>query len=134
MLTLGPHVKVYLARGATDMRKGIDGLSGAVRDVLDKDPTSGHVFVFCGRRRHLLKILYFDGTGFWVMAKRLARGTFVWPRADDDRQAIELRPDELMALLGGLDLGKSTWRPWWRQGSVPAPPRVPLPPAVPLVS
>ena len=120
MLTLGPRIKVYLARGTTDMRKGIDGLSGLVRAVLDQDPLSGHLFVFCGRRRHMIRILYFDGTGFWSLTKRLARGTFAWPEPEDDRQAIELRPDELGALLGGIDLRQTTWRPWWRQPAGPA--------------
>ena len=129
MLTFGPTVKVYLARGTTDMRKGFDGLAGAVAEILEQDPSSGHLFVFCGRRRHLLKILYFDGSGYWILAKRLAKGTFAWPSADDDRPAIELRPDELSALLGGIDLDKTTWRPWWRRPQEPPPV-----PALPLVS
>lgn len=123
MLTLGPTVKVFVARGTTDLRKGFDSLAGAVRTVLAQDPTSGHLFVFLGRRRHMVKILCWDGTGFWVLAKRLARGTFAWPEPDDDRQALELRSDELGALLGGIDLRKTTWRRWWRQ-----------PPALPAAS
>lgn len=115
MLTLGPSIKIYLARGATDMRKSFDGLAGAVTQILDEDPASGHLFVFCSRRRHMMKILYWDGTGFWLMAKRLARGTFAWPEPADDRPAIELRPDELNALLGGIDLRRTTWRPWFRR-------------------
>lgn len=134
MLTLGSTTKVYLARGTTDLRKGIDGLAGAVREILAQDPTSGHVFVFCGRRRHMIKILYWDRSGFWILAKRLARGTFAWPEADDDRSALELRPDELSALLGGVDLQKTTWRPWWRQPQGPAAPSSPLIPDLPLVS
>lgn len=127
MLTLGPSIKVYLARGTTDMRKSFDTLAGAVREVLDEDPLSGHLFVFLGRRRHLIKILYWDGSGFWVLAKRLARGTFAWPEPGDDRKAIELRADELGALLGGVDLRRTTWRPWWRRpaGALPAPPILP---------
>ena len=128
MLTLGPSIKVYLARGTTDMRKSVDALAGAVREVLQQDPLSGHLFVFCGRRRHMIKILYWDGTGFWLVAKRLAKGTFAWPEPTDDRQAIELRPDELAALLGGVDLRKTTWRPWWR-ASTAALPALPLVPA-----
>jgi len=124
VLTLGPSIKVYLARGTTDMRKSFDGLAGEVRELLAQDPLSGHLFVFCGRRRHLVKVLYWDGTGFWLVAKRLARGTFVWPEVEDDRRSIELRPDELGALLGGIDLRRTTWRPWWRQS----------PPALPTAS
>jgi len=130
VLTLGPSVRVYLAKGTTDLRKGFDGLAGEVRQILDQDPSSGHLFVFCGRRRHLIKILYFDQTGYWVLAKRLARGTFAWPTVDDDRPAIELRPDELSALLGGIDLDKTVWRPWWRAAPGPAP----EPPALPFAS
>jgi transposase len=134
VLTLGPTTRVYLARGTTDLRKGFDGLAGAVRELLAQDPSSGHLFVFCGRRRHMIKVLYWDGTGFWVLAKRLARGTFAWPTADDDRCALELRPDELSALLGGVDLRKTTWRPWWRQhGASLQTPRPPIP-ELPLVS
>ena len=127
MLTLGPSIKVYLARGTTDMRKSFDSLAGAVRELLAQDPLSGHLFVFCGRRRHLVKVLYWDGTGFWLVAKRLARGTFAWPEREDTSSAIELRADELGALLGGVDLRSTTWRPWWRRpvGSLPPPPALP---------
>lgn len=131
MLTFGPSVKVYLARGTTDMRKSFDTLAGAVREVLAEDPLSGHWFVFCGRRRHLVKILYWDGTGFWLFAKRLARGTFAWPEPADGRTTIELRPDELGALLGGIDLRKTTWRRWWREvpGTSVGRPALPAPPS-----
>jgi len=129
MLTLGPAIKVYLARGTTDMRKSFDGLAGTVRELLAEDPLSGHLFVFCGRRRHIVKILYWDGTGFWLVSKRLARGTFSWPDAADARAAIELRPDELGALLGGVDLRRTTWRRWWRRPTAALPP----PPVLPEV-
>jgi transposase len=125
MLTLGPSIKVYLACGTTDMRKQIDGLAAAVRELLSEDPLSGHLFVFCGRRRHLVRILYWDGAAFWLVSKRLARGTFAWPKPEDGRAAIELRSDELGALLGGIDLRKTTWRPWWRRSPLQAPPAVP---------
>ncbi|MGE3376602.1 MAG: IS66 family insertion sequence element accessory protein TnpB [Vicinamibacteria bacterium] len=127
MLTLGPSIKVHLARGTTDMRKSFDALAGAVREVLQQDPLSGHLFVFCGRRRHMIKILFWDGSGFILVAKRLAKGTFAWPEPSDGSGAIELRADELTALLGGIDLRKTTWRPWWRSKSASA-----LPPPPPL--
>ena len=124
MLTIGPGIKVYLARGATDMRKSFDSLAGAVRELLAEDPLSGHLFAFCNRRRNMVKILYWDGAGFWVLAKRLARGTFAWPSPTDDRPSLELRPDQLSALLGGIDLERTTCRSWWRSGGdqLPAPP------------
>ena len=69
MFGLGPATKVYLALGATDMRKGFDGLHGLVRDRLLCEPTSGHLFLFCNARRNRLKILYWDATGLWICAK-----------------------------------------------------------------
>jgi transposase len=113
VLSFPPAVKVYLAPGTTDMRKSFDSLSAAARAILEKDPWSGHLFAFCGRRRHLVKILYWDGTGLWLIAKRLARGTFAWPDAPHDGQkSVELSTAELAALLGGLDLGRSAWKAW----------------------
>lgn len=129
MLTLSPSVKVFLAAGSTDMRKGAVSLAGAVRTILEQEPTSGHLFVFCSRRRNLLKILYWDGSGFWLLTKRLARGTFAWPEAREGSRALDLRPEELGALLGGVDLAKTTWRPWWRQGAASLPPPPVLPAA-----
>ena len=98
MLTLGPSIKVYLARGTTDMRKSFDGLAGAVRELLAEDPLSGHLFVFCGRRRHMVKILYWDGSGVWLLCKRLETGTF----AEAARR--ELSPRDLFLLLEGLEV------------------------------
>jgi transposase len=116
VLTFSPTVKVFLAPGRTDMRKSFDTLAGAARGVLALDPLSGHLFVFCGRRRNLVKILFWDGTGFWLFAKRLAKGTFAWPAtAPAGAQAVELRPEELTALLGGLELNSANWRSWWRR-------------------
>lgn len=122
MLTLGPPIKVYLARGVTDMRKSFDGLAGAVRGLLEEDPLSGHLFVFCNRRRNMVKILYWDGAGFWVLAKRLARGTFAWPSPPEEQASLELRPDQLSALLGGVDLERTTWQSWWRSSCEQLPP------------
>lgn len=115
MLSAGVPVKVYLARGTTDLRKSFNSLAGLVRQGLQCDPLSGDLFVFCGRQRRSIKILYWDGTGFWVLAKRLARGTFPWPDAHDDRATVDLRPGELDELLGGIDLRRTTWRRRCRQ-------------------
>jgi transposase len=112
VLALPPSVKIYLASGPTDLRKSFGGLSGLARTVLDQDPVSGHLFVFCNRRRDRLRILYFDGSGLWVFAKRLEKGTFCWP---DTRALprIELRSSELTLLLGGIDLSQTKIRDWY---------------------
>jgi transposase len=112
VLTLPPSVRIYLAAGVTDLRKSFDGLSGLVRTALAEDPTSGHLFVFCNRRRDRLKVLYFDGSGLWVFAKRLEQGTFAWPDADATTR-VELRAAELALLLGGLDLSRTKKRRWY---------------------
>lgn len=112
MLTLPPSVKVFLAAGATDLRKGFDGLSGLARGALAEDPLSGHLFVFCNRTRDRLKILCFDGSGLWVFAKRLEKGTFSWPEAGASGR-VELRASELALLVGGIDLSRTRRRRWY---------------------
>jgi transposase len=81
MITVPAGVRVYLALGVTDMRKGFDGLSVRTQEVLREDPFSGHLFVFRGRRGDLIKVLYWDGQGLCLFAKRLERGRFIWPQA-----------------------------------------------------
>jgi len=75
--------RVWLAAGATDMRKGFDSLAAQAQSVLGQDPFSGHVFCFRGRRGDLVKLLWWDGDGLCLFAKRLERGRFVWPRAEE---------------------------------------------------
>ena len=113
MLTASTATRVFLAVGATDMRKSFDTLGAIVRNDLGADPTSGHLYVFCNKRCDRIKVLHFDGSGLWVSAKRLERGTFSWPGNADDR-AIELSREELAALLGGLDLRHTKRRCWYR--------------------
>lgn len=115
MLTLPPGVRVYVAPGVTDMRKSFTGLAALAKNVLQGDPLSGHLFAFCNRRRNLLKVLYWDGTGFWVVAKRLERGTFAWPVATEGQDHVVLTGEELAWVLGGLDLSQAKRRPWWRR-------------------
>ena len=118
MLSLPTSVRIYLARGCTDMRKSIDGLSAVTRQLLEQDPLSGHLFVFCNRRRDRIKILYWEESGFWLLHKRLEKGTFAWPLPSEsaDKQ-VELRASDLAALLGGIDLGKARKRPWYSRKS-----------------
>lgn len=108
-------VRVFLALGVTDMRKSFNGLYALVRRDFQEDPLSGHLFVFSNRRRDRLKILYWDGSGLWVCAKRLEKGTFRWPDANDE--SIELTRSELNLLLSGIDLQNCSRRNWLRKRS-----------------
>ena len=103
MLTVSPAIRIYMATGATDLRRSIDGLSVLVRDQLQLDPLSGHLFLFRNRRGDRLKILLWDHSGFWVLYKRLERGTFAWPQ-DETGAAVEMRHRDLLLLLSGVDL------------------------------
>ncbi len=115
MLTLGPATRVYLATGVTDMRKSFDTLYALTKSQIGIDPLTGHLFVFCNRTRNRLKILYWDGSGLWVCAKRLEKGTFHWPKPEAGTTSITLRQEQLSLLLGGLDLTQTRDRHWWRQ-------------------
>ena len=108
MLNFTGSLKVYLATAATDLRKSFNGLHAATTQVLREDPRSGALFVFCNRRHNRVKTLYWDGTGLWVMTKRLEKGTFSWPRGVDVKNwKLELNPEALGLLLegGGLKNG-----------------------------
>jgi transposase len=112
MLTLSPAVRIYLATGATDLRRSIDGLSALVRERLDLDPVSGHLFLFRNRRGDRVKILLWDHSGFWILYKRLEQGTFAWP-VDIDETPVEMRPRDLLLLLSGVDLASTRRRRWY---------------------
>jgi len=104
MIALSEHTRVYLALGATDMRKQIDGLAVLVEDVLEQDPFANSLFVFCNRRRDKLKILFWQRNGFWLWYRRLERERFRWPRDEDAAISIEVSTRELRWLLDGLDI------------------------------
>ncbi len=114
MFGVGPATRIYLAAGATDMRKGFEGLYGLVRERLGCDPLSGHVFLFANRERNRLKVFFWDGSGLWVCAKRMAKGRFRWPEAWREQARVQLSREELALLLGGIDLAGSRRRPWFR--------------------
>ena len=115
MFGFGPATRIYVAAGATDMRKNFNGLYGLVRDYLGCDPESGHVFVFTNARRNRLKLLVYDGSGLWVCAKKLDGGRFRWPDADSTVKKIVLSSEELALLLGGIDLTQTRPRKWYRK-------------------
>lgn len=104
MLSLAPALRVFLHTAPVDFRRGFDGLAGVVRDDFGDDPLSGHLFVFRNRRADRVKILFWDRDGFWLLYKRLERGTFRFPRAESGR--IEVEAVELAFLLEGVDLAK----------------------------
>jgi transposase len=114
MLTLSPAVRIYLATGATDLRRSIDGLAALVRERFTLDPFSGHLFLFRNRRGDRLKILAWDRSGFWILYKRLEQGTFTWP-SDDDSTPVEMRSADLALLLAGIDIAQTRRRRWYER-------------------
>jgi transposase len=118
MMPVSPATRIYLAAGATDLRKSFEGLSDQVRHRFQEDPLSGHLFVFANRRKTRVKVLYWDGSGTWVCTKRLAKGCFHWPQtAENQTGALRILAEELMLLLSGIDLEKTRRREWWRRAA-----------------
>ena len=115
MLSFLSNTRVYLAAGATDLRKSFDTLAGVVRESLRMDPLSGHLFVFTNSRKNRIKILFWDNTGWWLCAKRLEAGTLAWPVSPSP--SIELSSEELTLLLSGIDLSKTHRRPWLQRSA-----------------
>jgi transposase len=111
MITIPAGVRIHLAMGVTDMRKGFDGLAMLAQEVLKQNPFSGHFFIFRGRRGDLVKVLYWDGQGYCLFAKRLEKGRFVWPMTREG--SVVLTTAQLSMLLEGIDwrLPVRTWQP-----------------------
>jgi len=101
MIGLPVNTRVWIVAGHTDMRKGFDGLAAMVQTALTANPFCGHVFVFRGKRGDILKVLWFDGQGLLLLAKRLERGRFVWPQATSG--SVSLTSAQLSMLLEGID-------------------------------
>jgi transposase len=101
MISLPAGTHIWIAAGVTDLRRGFTGLSAIVQVQLEQDPFAGHVFVFRGRRGDLIKVLWWDGDGLCLFAKRLERGRFVWPRADGG--TVSLTRAQLSMMLEGID-------------------------------
>ena len=116
MIPVPSGTQVWLATGHTDMRKGFDGLALLVQETLKRNPHNGHLFVFRGRRGCLIKVLWHDGQGMCLFAKRLERGRFIWPSTtaqDGTDRTIMMTPAQLGYLLEGIDwlLPQQSWRP-----------------------
>jgi transposase len=115
MLNLGNSTRVYLAAGATDMRKSFEGLYALVKERMQLDPLNGHLYVFCNRWRNRLKVLYWDGSGLWVCAKRLEKGRFAWPPGQATTSStMRLSVAEWTLLIEGIDLRQTHQRHWHR--------------------
>ena len=110
MIPVPSGVRVWLATGHTDMRKGLPSLALVVQETLRRDPHSGHLFVFRGRRGDLIKVLWHDGQGACLFLKKLERGRFIWPSPAEG--AITITPAQLGYLLEGIDwrMPQKTWR------------------------
>jgi transposase len=106
MIALPAGTQIWIAAGVTDLRRGFTGLSALVQTALELDPFAGHVFVFRGRRGDLIKVLWWDGDGLCLFAKRLERGRFVWPKADSG--TVCLTRAQLSMMLEGIDWRRPT--------------------------
>lgn len=116
MLSFSGSLKVLVALEPCDMRKGFNGLFTAVTERLGEDPKGGALFVFCNRRHTRIKILYWDGTGLWLLTKRLEQGTFAWPKlTEPERTKLWLTPQALALLTDGVDLRGAKLRPWYER-------------------
>ena len=114
MLSFSGSLKIYVAVEPCDMRKGFNGQQGAVAEKLKANVRDGAFFVFTNKRRTRLKVLYFDGSGLWVMTKRLEKGTFSWPRPTEAKTArIVLGPEAFAMLTDRIDMNQATMRPWY---------------------
>ena len=110
MLSLSTATRIFVALDPVDMRQSFNGLYARVQTVLQEEPTSGHWFVFTNKLRNRLKILFWDGSGLFVCAKRLEKGTFGWPAGDG--KSLCLRAEELTLLIHGIE---STSRRQWHR-------------------
>jgi transposase len=116
MISLTPQMRILMAVEAIDFRNGIDGLAGMCRNHFQKDPLSGCVFVFRNRRGTSLKVLVYDGQGFWLCQKRLSKGRFRWrPDRSPSKGLKEMEARELQLLLWDGDPGKAAMSPLWRK-------------------
>ena len=114
MLTFPTALKIYLAVEPVDMRKAFNGLWAIAEQKLREDPKGGAVFAFINKDRDRLKLLYWDGTGVWIFAKRLEQGRFTWP-VGSSATKLALQPEALAMLLAGIDLKDGCRKAWYER-------------------
>jgi transposase len=115
MLAFPGGIRIYVAVQPVDMRKQFNGLWAAVSERLQEDPRSGAVYAFINKDRTRLKLLYWDGTGVWVLAKRLEKGRFSWPAPAEKKTKLALAPEALALLVGGVELKHGSLKPWYER-------------------
>lgn len=116
MLSFTGSLRVFLAVEPVDMRKGFNGLEGLVSEHLREDLREGALFVFTNRRHSRLKIIYWDGTGLWLLVKRLEQGVFAWPKhIPAGSVKLKLAPEAFAMLTDGIDLRGARLRPWYER-------------------
>jgi len=116
MISFSGSLRIFLLVDRCDMRKGFNGLYGLVSSNFGADPRSGALYVFTNRRHSRIKVLYFDGTGLWVLSKRLERGTFSWPKPSQvESPSLKLSPEAFAILTDGVDLRGAKLRPWYER-------------------
>ena len=115
MIQVTPHMRVLVAVEPVDFRRGIDGLARVCREVLHRDPFNGWVFVFRNRRAKAIKILVYDGQGFWLCQKRLSQGRFRWWPGGSPAATGTLEAHQLPVLLSGGDPAAAQGAPAWRR-------------------
>lgn len=113
-------LRVCLAAEPADLRRSFEGLALIVKNALKEDERSSQVFVFTNKRHDRIRLLYWDGTGLWLMTKRLEEGTFAWPKVPEGAAKMQLRAEALEMLLSGIDLKGARMRPWYEQPAAAA--------------
>lgn len=115
MIQITPHIRIFLAVEAIDFRRGIDGLGRICRTILKEDPFSGHMFVFRNKSGTSIKILLYDGQGFWLFQKRLSKGRFRWWPVKSEGQTYHLDAHELQHLIWNGNPEQLSISPFWRK-------------------
>ena len=115
MLSFPSAIKIFVAVEPVDMRMQGNGLWTAAQEKLHEDPKTGAIFAFINKERTRLKLLYWDGTGIWVLAKRLEKGRFSWPAPSESKAKLSLAPEALALLVGGVELKHGSLKPWYER-------------------
>ncbi|MCC5790968.1 MAG: IS66 family insertion sequence element accessory protein TnpB [Opitutales bacterium] len=116
MLSFSGSLRIFVALEPCDMRKGFNGLEALVTNQLKGDVKAGELYLFTNKKRTRLKALYWDGSGLWVLSKRLEQGCFSWPKSADARDGkLRLRPEAFALLCDGVQMSGARFLPWYER-------------------